>query len=139
MYTVHLLVGWSDSALGFWIWIWIFSFLKNQRIRSPLSQASKTFFFNFLTDFRVTVQIFWGPATKETGIIRAWNFGIGVQQQFGTRMCSIFFSSKSLHPTIQYSSYIQSMEVLLVGIIIYLYPSVSDIKDNVNLIWIQFM
>ena len=38
----------------------------------------------FSSDFRVTVHIFWGPATKERGNIETWHFGIGDQQQFGT-------------------------------------------------------
>ena len=37
-----------------------------------------------IADIRVTVNIFWGPATKERGNIKTWNFGFGVQQQFGT-------------------------------------------------------
>ena len=57
----------------------IFSLNKNQRIHSPLSQASKTFVSNiFYADFRVTFNICWGPAIKERGIIEGmkfWNWG----------------------------------------------------------------
>ena len=38
----------------------------------------------FIAHFRVTVQIFKGPATIERGNFKACNFGIGVLQQFGT-------------------------------------------------------
>ena len=65
---------------------------------SPLSQASKTFYNTFFADFRGKVQIFWSPMTKERGIRNIWNFGIGVQQQFGIkycRMCNIFFQNQS--------------------------------------------
>ena len=47
----------------------IFSFTKNQRIHSPLSQAWKTFQIFLCADFSVAANIFWGPATKERGNI----------------------------------------------------------------------
>ena len=46
----------------------IFSFKKNLRIRSPLSQASERFKTNLFADFRVTGQIC--PAIKERGNIK---------------------------------------------------------------------
>ena len=47
----------------------------------PLKILIKKFSF---AHFRVTVQIFKGPATKERGNFKTCNFGIGVLQQFGT-------------------------------------------------------
>ena len=59
--------------------------LKDQRIPSPCRRLQKPHTNFVCADFRVTVQIFWGPATKERGNIETLNFGIGVQQQFGTK------------------------------------------------------
>ena len=49
----------------------------------PLVAGLKNVFF-VCADFRVTVNIFWGPATKERGNIETCNFKIGVRQLFGT-------------------------------------------------------
>ena len=59
--------------------------LKDQRIPSPCRRLQKRHTNFVCADFRVTVQIFWGPATKERGNIETLNFGIGVQQQIGTK------------------------------------------------------
>ena len=84
-------------------YLFIFSFKQNQRICSPgppLAGLKNVFVYCFIV-CRVTAQIIWGPVTKERGHIETWNFGIGVQQQFGTtysRMCSIFFFFKISQP-----------------------------------------
>ena len=67
----------------------------------PVASLKNCFLSLFFAHFRVTLQIFWCPATKERDNIETWNFGIGVQQQFGTtysRMCSIFFFFKISQP-----------------------------------------
>ena len=49
--------------------------------------------------FRVTVQIFWGPATSENATLRHDIFEFGSYIKLAQhRMCSFLFS-KSLHPT----------------------------------------
>ena len=45
----------------------------------PVAGFKRVFKKIFFVDFRVTVQMF-----KERGNIKTCNFGIGVQQQFGT-------------------------------------------------------
>ena len=68
------------------IFLNISSFLAFKKIKEyipPVAGFKKVFYAVDFT-FRVTVQIFLGPTTKEIGHIKTWNFGFGVQQQFGT-------------------------------------------------------
>ena len=49
---------------------------------------------------RVTVQIFWGPATKERGNMKTWNFGIGIPHTtIWHNIESVAFFLLQNHPT----------------------------------------
>ena len=59
----------------------------------------ETRFFN-LAHFRVTVNIFCGPATKDRGNIETWHFGNGINNNLAQhRICSIFFKITPPYPT----------------------------------------
>ena len=61
----------------------VFAFKQAKETNFVSGVTFDNIFFLF-AHFRVTFQIFWGPATKERSNIKNWNFGIGVLQQFGT-------------------------------------------------------